>query len=56
MNLDWEKNLSNRDRLIRTSIGFLLLGTVYTKTATGGLAAASVVVALSQFIEAASGY
>lgn len=56
MDLDWKKNLGSTDRFIRTIIGLLLLGLAATKTLTGWWAAAAVIFALFQFIEAAFAY
>lgn len=56
MDLDWEKNLSNTDRVIRAVIGLLLLAPVYGKVLTGWWAATAVALALFQFIEATFAY
>jgi len=56
MKLDWEKNLSDTDRIIRVIIGFVLLGLAYTKVISGWLSIAVVIIALSQFVEAYFSY
>jgi len=56
LHLDWEKNLGNTDRLIRAVLGLLLLGLAFTGTVTGWWAAAAVVLALFQFVEALFAY
>jgi len=56
MHLDFEKNLGNTDRVIRTIIGVLLIGLVAIGTIQGGWAIAAIVFALAQFIEAYFSY
>jgi hypothetical protein len=56
MTLDYRKNLGGVDRIIRTAIGLALLIPVFTKTIPGGWAVAAVVLAASQFLEAALAY
>ena len=56
MDLDWKRNLSNTDRVIRTAIGIILLALVFTKFITGVWAVIAVIFAISQFIEAYFAY
>ncbi|SFG28303.1 Protein of unknown function [Desulfotomaculum arcticum] len=56
MDLDWKRNLSNTDRMIRTAIGIMLLALVLTKFITGAWAVVAVIFALSQFVEAYFAY
>ncbi|MCK8827259.1 DUF2892 domain-containing protein [Natroniella acetigena] len=56
MELDFEKNLGRRDRIVRVVIGFLLLFLVYYWNLIGWLAIVIVIAAISQFIEAAFSY
>ncbi|MCK8816922.1 DUF2892 domain-containing protein [Natroniella sulfidigena] len=56
MELDFEKNLGEMDRIIRLIIGFLLIFSVYYWNLVGWLAVVIVIVAISQFIEAAFSY
>ncbi|WP_449240295.1 YgaP family membrane protein [Desulfoscipio gibsoniae] len=56
MHLDWQRNLSNTDRIIRSIIGLFLVGLVLTKVLTGVWAVLAVIFALSQFIEAFFAY
>ncbi|WP_418790493.1 DUF2892 domain-containing protein [Phosphitispora sp. TUW77] len=56
MELNWKKNLSDTDRIIRVVIGFILLGLIYTKIVSGWLGVIAIVVALSQFVEAYFSY
>ena len=56
LQLDWEKNLGNTDRVIRAVLGLLLVGLAFTGTVTGWWAVAAVVLALFQFVEALFAY
>lgn len=56
MILDYKKNLSTLDRIIRTAIGLYMLWLVYTGAATGWLASAAIAFAVFQFVEAALAY
>ena len=56
MDLDYEKNLGDTERVIRASVGAGLVGLVATKKATGPWAVISSVTAMSQFIEAYLAY
>lgn len=56
MDLDWEKNLGDIDRIIRAAAGAGLAGLVLTRTLTGPWAIITSILALSQFIEASLGY
>ena len=56
MVLDYKKNLSNIDRIIRATIGLYTLWLVYTGVATGWWAVAAFAFAVFQFIEAALAY
>ena len=56
MELDWKKNLGNTDRVIRLVIGIILIGLVLMKTITGWWVVATIVLGVSQLIEAALGY
>ncbi len=56
VHLDWQCNLGNTDRIIRTIIGLLLIILVTVKMITGILAALAVFFALFQFVEAFFAY
>ncbi|WP_159426237.1 YgaP family membrane protein [Desulfolucanica intricata] len=56
MKLNFKRNLGNTDRVIRATIGLLLLVFVYTTTLSGLWGTLAIVFAFSQFIEAALGY
>lgn len=56
MDLDWKRNLSNTDRVIRTVIGIILLALVLTNFITGVWAVIAVLFAISQFVEAYLAY
>jgi hypothetical protein len=56
MDLTFKKNLGRTDRIIRTVIGILLASLALAGVITGRWAAAAVVLALFQLVEAALGY
>ncbi len=56
MHLDWQRNLGNTDRIIRTITGLLLLGLVATKVLTGAWAFFAMMFAFLQFVEAFFAY
>jgi hypothetical protein len=56
MHLDWQRNLGNTDRMIRTIIGFLLIILVSVQVITGGWAILAVLFAIFQFVEAFFAY
>lgn len=56
MLLDDKKNLGTTDRVIRVSIGVILLGVILTNNITGWWATVAKVIALFQFVEAALAY
>lgn len=56
MHLDWQRNLSNTDRIVRTIIGFLLIALVLIKVIIGAWAYLAVILALFQFAEAFFAY
>ena len=56
MAIDWKKNLGNVDRLIRVFISLVLLVLVGNNIIMGFAAIVAVVLAVSQFVEAAFSY
>lgn len=56
MKLSFRKNLGNIDRIIRLVIGLVLLGLVAMRVTTGFWAFLAIILAISQFIEAALAY
>lgn len=56
MDLDFKKNLNDRHRLVRLSIGILLLVLAYTRLLPGWWAILAIVFGVSQVIEAALSY
>ncbi len=56
MHLDWQRNLGNTDRIVRTIIGLLLIGLAAVKVLTGFWAVLAVLFALFQFVEAFFAY
>ena len=56
MKLDWGKNLSNTDKIIRVIVGIVLLGLAYTRILSGWVSTVAVIIALSQFVEAYFSY
>jgi hypothetical protein len=54
--LDWDKNLGNNDRIIRVLIGATLIALVITKNIVGWWATGAIVMAIFQFIEAFFAY
>lgn len=56
MQLDFRKNLSNKDRIIRVIIGLVLLGMMAARIINGWWALVAGILAVSQFVEALLGY
>lgn len=56
MKLDWKKNLGTFDRIVRVMIGLYLLSLFFSQALSGFWAAAAIVLALFQFLEAALAY
>jgi hypothetical protein len=56
LDLDFQKNLSTNDRIIRVAIGLLAMALVFARLTPGLWAGAAIVFALFQFVEAALGY
>lgn len=56
MELNFKRNLSNTDRLIRFLIGIVLLALAFTRVITGWWANLAIVIAVFQFIEAFFAY
>lgn len=56
MELDFQKNLSDKDRIIRVVIGFLLLGLMASRIVNGWWAVFTGLIAVSQFVEAILAY
>lgn len=56
MELNFEKNLGDADRVIRIIIGSVLLWLVTLQHISGGWAVFAVVLGVSQYIEAALAY
>lgn len=56
MILDYKKNLSTFDRIIRTAIGLYMFWLVFTGAVTGWWASAAIAFAIFQFVEAALAY
>ena len=56
MEIDWEKNLGDTDRMIRIVIGTTLIALVVTKSVTGWWVTGAIILAIFQFIEASFAY
>lgn len=56
MNLDFNKNLGNTDRIIRAATGLVLMTLVFTKVLKGWQAILATIISICQFFDAIFSY